>query len=219
MAGVNLLDRLKDAEKVEKAAPKDPKAKFTLDPSGKLTQENKQALTLFLLGLVIVFGSNLLLNDWNARKIQALQLEASELDQAMEVERKRSAQLKEVKMEADSYQARIDDLNTKLATVTALGENRNFLVRAIDFIVQEMPKTIWISEVKLDLATEGTLQLTGGSTTMQVVAEYMQKLQPGIFFNSWNLVETKMEEVKPVEGSRLPIQTKTFQISAKAVPP
>jgi hypothetical protein len=102
----------------------------------------------------------------------------------------------------------------------------------VDFVVQEMPHNIWIRDVKVNLVDDQAFTLTGNALTMQVVGDFLQKLQPGSFFNSWSLVETRKlepsksgspnEAVNPEEKDLarfLPPDSKSFEITAKVVTP
>lgn len=218
MAGINLLERL-NTTATGPISVKEPTTKIVdIDGSGStLSAENRQALMLFLLGLGLIFGSNFLIEDYTRRRVLAQQEEVAVLEQKMQLERKRANDLKDIKAEADRYQSTIDDLLAKLKKVESLGENRNFLVRAIDFVVQEMPKTIWISDVKINVIDSLSMTLKGRATKLQEVSMYMQKLQPGSFFTNWSLLETRREENKDV--AKGPVDAKAFEITAKVVGP
>ncbi len=150
---------------------------------------------------------------------------------------KLSTEIKATKTKIDSYQTYIKDaenydkqkadLRRKLDMFNTTVKNRDFLVKIVDFAVLNMPRSIWLDEMKADLSTK-EFTLKGNGMSLADVADYMKKLEGAVFYPTWELKETAESQARSATNSRSLSVTdkkktrsvdgsKRFELTAKVV--
>ncbi len=244
MAGINLVDQLNkprgrhgtEAEGYESASEGGGlfarlRASAGAGSSEGFSSEDSAYLLRFLLGIGLIFGGRYLVENYTHRIQAELQAQVNEHQQQIAAEANKLRGLQGIRAELDDYERQMGELRRKLELIQSVGRNRNLVVRAIDYAITEMPESLWLKSVEIAVGTEGRIDLNGYALTHQIISEYARRLEGGVFFPSWNLVETISEETasRPTLGGTITsgagttpssqmIGAKRFSLNAKVLP-
>jgi len=227
MGGINLVDQLKNSggDTYANAPISDgggmsmSKMSFSTDDFGK---EDLLRLILILVGLGLVWGAKYFVQDYGAKQIEENRVQIAKLDTEITSIQNKLGTLKELKAEEEAFVVKLAELQKKMDLVENTGRHRNLLVRMIDFIVNEMPSSIWLTGINADVGLEAKIDLFGNATSMQLVSEFMKRLEGAVFFPNWNLVETVNVPATAASDGRTrvgPSESKSFTIGAKVIKP
>lgn len=203
MSGINLVKKLKDykAGGSNQVAPKKPgfKLDFSFGNSGgestpEVSSKDKVLFFLFLVGAGLGYYATIYGKEYTDRITIQKQSEIAAFDAKIASEKSKLQTLKGLAQEADAYEKQMQDLQRKLAVIESLGKNRNLAVRMVDFIVSEMPNNVWLNKMTLDTKIESKVEISGNAMSLQVVSEFMKRLEGAVFFPSWQLIETQKQE-------------------------
>jgi|GEM_PF-1096948 len=180
-------------------------------------------LVLALVGIAGFFGIRYFADDYKARQEAELQAQVAELDQQIASEKRKLEGLKSFRAEAEAYDKQMAELQRKIELVESASKGRNLVIRMVDFVVTEMPPTIWLGRLTVETATKNEIDITGSALNLQIVSEYVKRLEGAVFFPKWQLKETVAEAgnsgTNAAGGRAVPMpDTKKFQVSAKVVP-
>ncbi len=235
MPGVNLVDQLKrdhDEQGQEQDGLELPKRsffdapifdRFRRSPETEDVDDGyvKKRLLLMVIAAGIIFGARHYVIDELKNKIVVLETESTELTKKIEAEKKRSAELAEIRNEMIDFDRQVAQLRERLAAIRSVGKNRNLIVRMMDYLISEMPQRVWISDIELGRTTK--VKMKGTAVTLQIVSEYIKRLQGAIFFPEWTLKkatgDSRRQAQKPVQGIEVPADVKDFELEAKVVEP
>ncbi|MBS1982783.1 MAG: PilN domain-containing protein [Bdellovibrionales bacterium] len=228
MAGVNLVKRLKERKTGVGPGAGSRGKLFGMDMptfSGGSSIEISSGDRIRILLMVASIGAGFFMRsfvrDFTSRKEAALRVEVNKLDQQIAEEKKKLDALKGLAQEADAYERQMAELQRKLAIIESLGKNRNLAVRMVDFIVSEMPSNIWLAKMNLDTRTEQKVEVLGNATSLQLVSEFMRRLEGAVFFPRWQLVETSSRDASTAsdpKANKGPSDVRSFSLNAKVVP-
>jgi hypothetical protein len=224
MAGINLADQIKASKANTSVSSAPSNAKPFSMPSFKTEFQAEDRIRVFIMlfGLVSIFAAKYYVKDYTDRLTQQKEAEVSQLETSIIAERQKLNSLKDIAAEADTYNKRIEELRQKVNLVDSLSRNRNFLVRMLDFTVSEMPSPLWLRKIQVDISADGKIDLAGYATSLQLVGEYVKRLEGAVFFPSWSVVETESEQSTVLtsssgKGIPIPPDSKRFSLTAKVV--
>lgn len=194
------------------------------------SREDTVRVVLAIIGIAGLFGMRYFVEDYTAKQQVELDAQVSQLDQQIAAENKKFNSLKGLKAEAEAYDKQMAELQRKLELVESVSKNRNLVVRMTDFLVTEMPPSIWLGKLNLEAGDKNEVEINGGALNLQIVSEYVKRLEGAVFFPKWQLKETVADaSAGPGSGAQqskgtvktapVPRDTKRFQISAKVVAP
>lgn len=228
MAGINLIKRLKEQKSGAKMSS--PSGGFGGFGGGSsslgseasdVSSGDKLKIVLMLLLWAGAYYGRVYKDQRISELETAKKNEIAAVDQLVSAEKSKMTALKSLAQEAEAYERQMAELQRKLTVIESLGKNKNLAVRMVDFIVSEMPANVWLQKMNLDTKLESKVDLQGNATSMQVVSEFMKRLEGAVFFPSWQLVETKKEETAlsgdPKKKEAIP-ESRSFQLNAKVVP-
>lgn len=229
MAGINLLKQLKNRPKDEFVGS-EPSVDLGAGDrfqgaelsTSEFQREDFIRLLLICIGVGLIYGGKFLVRDYTGKITQEKQAVVARMDTEIAELNQKLTALKDLQGEQDAFDKRVQELQKKLDLVESVSRNRNLAVRMVDFAVTEMPSPVWLSRIYLDLSNDGRIELSGRSTSMQLVSEYLKRLEGAVFFPAWQLIETQNEAVSAdanSTGGVTPRDTKRFGISAKVVKP
>jgi len=235
MAGINLLKQARNLRKgggdgggssVSQVEPERESllSRFSRSTSDSWTKEDTLRLIFFCVGIALIPGGRKLVADYTGRITADLQAQVADVEGKIAAENRKLRDLAEIKKEAESYDARYAELQAKFKAVDDVSRNRNLVVRMVDFVVQEMPPTIWLSRVTVDLVSNKKIDIFGNAMSLQLVGEFVKQLEGAVFFPVWSLVETTSEAgTVPTAAAKtsltVPVDSKKFSISADVVRP
>ncbi len=109
---------------------------------------------------------------------------------------------------------RISEIRSKIALINRIkNSNRDKVVRMVDYIVNQMPEPIWISELRLEAKAGSEVQLRGYSITPQTISGFFTKLENGVFFSNWQLLDASREKLQ--RGDRKELEASRFELRAQ----
>ncbi len=235
MAGINLAKQIKNRPTQDySAAPSmnsapDSASTYSEGGMGEFGREEIIRLIMVLVGVGIIYGAKFAVTDYTQRITDEKQAVINKIAAEVSAEQAKLASLKDLQAEEEAFNKRVEELQKKLDLVESVSRNRNTLVRMVDFAVTEMPRSVWLSQISVDLGEASRIELQGRSTTMQLVSEYLKRLEGAVFFPDWQLVETEnlnaagASAAPPttgvVDAKAIPQDAKRFTISAKTVKP
>ncbi len=214
MAGVNLLKQIRTETTVEQTA---------ISTGGGALSEigiaDKIRLLLFVAGFVGFFGVRGYVSDtYLPAKLEAPNAEIAELGSKLAAVNAKKSQLTDLEKELQDNEARISELKGKIAVINRIkNSNRDKIVRMIDYIVTQMPEPIWITEVKVEAKAGSDVALKGYSMNHQTISAFFTKLENGVFFSQWQLVEATREKIKrdsnkEFDASRFELRAQTTEV-------
>lgn len=224
--------------------------KFT-EGGAALDERERLLLVLFLVGIGSIFGTRTYLSTFYfpGREEEIRNQIAAEDAKIAEINNKLKA-FDAIKNDIASFDQNMAQVREKLNLIESVQKGRNSIVRMIDFVVGEMPDGVWLANIKIDNSAGvqgaagampqpntgpmgsdgpslGSVAVRGSALTLQLVSEFMKRLEGAIFFPKWNLVETRDEtsSASPLPGfggagnaaQQRPIEAKSFEINAKVV--
>jgi Tfp pilus assembly protein PilN len=214
MAGVNLLKQIRTETVVEQTA--------VSSGGGALSEigiADKIRLGLFVAGLVGFFAVRGYVNDsYLPAKLEAPNAEIAELGSKLAAINSKKSQLTDLEKELQENDTRINELKGKIAVINRIkNSNRDKIVRMIDYIVTQMPEPIWITEVKVEAKPGSDVALKGYSMNHQTISAFFTKLENGVFFSKWQLMEATREKVKrdnakEFDASRFELRAQTSEV-------
>jgi hypothetical protein len=106
--------------------------------------------------------------------------------------------------------------------VEAVQQNRNSLIRMVDFVVSQMPNDVWMRKLEVDIQQgpnnpESKISVLGSAITLQAVSEFLKKLENAVFFPTWDLTQTQSVSGATSGNSTDPPDSKTFEITSRIV--
>jgi Tfp pilus assembly protein PilN len=193
-------------------------------------REDTLRLLLVLLALGAHFGSRYFLDDYKMRLEGEVQAQIGEIEQQIANENRKLEGLRSLQAEAEAYDKQMGELRRKLELVESVSKNRNLIVRMVDFVVTEMPPAIWLGKLQVETGEKNEIDIAGSALNLQIVSEFMKRLEGAVFFPRWTLKETTVDTsganaagVPSVGGGAKanlpPPESKRFQINATVVPP
>lgn len=223
MAGINLIRKIRDRRSgAGNAAPKKPGIDLSAigaslsGGASEMSPADGIRILLFVGAGALAYMSPDFVTNYTQPIEQEKRQQVAQVDQQIAAERRKMDALKGLAAEADAFEKQLQELKRKLAIIEGLGKNRNLAVRMVDFIVSEMPGNAWLTRVTLDTRQDPKVELTGNATTMQVVSEFMKRLEGAVFFPRWQLIDTsKAEGGATAKG---PPDAKGFSMNARVVP-
>ncbi len=226
MAGVNLLKELERHKKTAggagDAASSGGGGRFSFLSSGgsriDLTSAEKGKLAILALALVIHFVGGAQLQSYIKRVTDGKNAEIAQLDSQIAAEKSKLARLSQIQEEIKRFEAQMADIQRKLQVVETVQYNRNAALRMVDLVISEMPETMWLR--KVDLNIEGgvgptsKLALDGSATSNQVISSYMKRMETSAFFSNWQLQGTQRQTATANSGTREPPLSNSFTLTA-----
>ncbi len=225
--------------------------KFT-ESGAALDQREKLLLVLFLLGIGSIFGTQQYLSVFyfpsreEEVKTQIAQEEAKIADVAQKLKAFDS-----IKSDIATFETSMAQVREKLNIIESVQKGRNSIVRMVDFVISEMPDGVWLTNIKIENQTGpsnigggapsltpppnatgdgpsiGNVQVRGSALSLQLVSEFIKRLEGAIFFPKWILVETRddasggvpqgLPGQTPAGQVLKPFDAKSFEINAKVV--
>jgi Tfp pilus assembly protein PilN len=191
---------------------------------GGLTLEarEKTMLMLGLLGIASIFGGRYYVTDVMIPPLRKnLTDRVEQINTDIAAERNKLAQFDSIKNEIDQYDKQMAELRTKLQLIESVQKNRNSIVRMVDFVITELPENVWLSDVSVDISTKtgagmGKVDLSGKALSMQLVSEFVKRLEGAVFFPRWDLAETVSSQETGGSGANVKsYESKSFKISAE----
>lgn len=228
--GINLLDHIDEeftsSELVDDSAISEaPKKRFSFSfgssGAGMDTREQIRLLFTLLLAAGAYFGPHYyeetLLEQSNAKRQELSALQAN-----VKKQEGLASELKAIREEMVEYDKRMDELRRKTKKVHSLNDNRNFIVRSVDFFVSQMPQDVWLSSLEIERGDGGTIIAEGFSSDLQSVSDFMKTLESAVFYPTW-ILESTSHESSGTQGDDSKISTprdvKRFRIRANIVEP
>lgn len=227
MAGINFADQLKESTRAGATNAGSPGRFDSGGPSFDFESHDKGRLLILVLGIASIFGAKYYARTHAENIARDKENEIAQYEVTIGTEKQKLASLKDIAAEAETYNKRLDELQQKIGLVESVSNNRNLLVRMIDFTVSEMPGSLWLSKVNVDSGADSKIELTGYAMSLQLVGEFLKRLEGAVFFPSWNLVETE----SPGAGAAAPDpnrngkpigivpESKRFTLNARVVRP
>ncbi len=217
MAGINLLDQLKGKKVKESSSISSSSGlKFSLPSSS--SDDIKHIVQLIILGSIF-FGIYYYANEEGDKQASVLRSESEAIQQKLASAGRKKSQMRSIGEEMKGYQSRMDELRSKDAAVRELENNRNYLVRALDYVAIEMPRALWFTEISGG-KEDAQMTFSGYAFDAQAVSEFIQKLESSVYFPTTTLqrLETVVgSDIKESTGSAvsIPANSRRFSISAK----
>ena len=210
MAGVNLLKQVRSEEVVEQSAVSSAGGAFS-----EISVGDKIRLLLFVGGFVVFYGVRGYITDsYLPSKLEEPNAEIARIAGELSAVNAKKAQLAELEKELQENENRITELKNKIAIVNRIkNSNRDKVVRMVDYIVNQMPEPIWISDMKVDAKAGSEVELNGFSMNHQTISAFFTKLENGVFFSQWQLVDATREKVK--SGADKEFDASRFQLRAQ----
>jgi Tfp pilus assembly protein PilN len=210
MAGVNLLKQVRNDTVVEQAAVSSGGGALS-----ELSSLEKMRLLLFLGGFVAFFGiRNYMADTYFPSKLEEPQAEIARIGEQLAAVNAKKSQLSELEKELQDNETRITELKNKIAVINRIkNSNRDKVVRMVDYIVNQMPDPVWIADLKVDAKAGSEVELNGYSMNHQTISAFFSKLENGVFFSNWQLVDATREKIK-VESTK-EIDASRFQLKAQ----
>ncbi|NCN27895.1 PilN domain-containing protein [bacterium] len=235
-SGVNLMDQLaddfqpsnSDSESVVRdfdnsSDDQGGGGRFSVGSGLDKREQARFALTL-VLAAAAYFGPQYYQSTL-MEKLQMKQQELQAIQAKVSEEQQKKTVLASIREEMLEFDKRMDELKRKIAKVNNLNDNRNLLVRGIDFLVTEMPQEIWLSKIDAKRGSGGSISVEGYAKDLQTVSRFMKKLESAVFFPTWLLEETSHEDKGSEAGAAtskeisIPRDVKKFNIRAKLEEP
>jgi len=193
MAGVNLLKQVRSEQVVEQSAVSAGGASLA-----DISASDKIKLVLFAVGLGGFFLIRGYVSDtYLPAKLEAPQAQVAEISQQIAATNAKKSQLTELEKELQENETRITELRNKIAVINRIkNSNRDKVVRMVDYIVNQMPEPIWISELKVEAKAGSDVDLKGYSVNHQTISAFFSRLENGVFFAQWQLIDATREKVK-----------------------
>jgi len=214
MAGVNLLKQIRTETAVEQTA--------VVSGGGALSEIgllDKIRLGLLVAGAVGFFAVRGYVADvYLPAKLEAPNAEIAALGAKLSAVNSKKSQLTDLEKELQENDTRINELKGKIAVINRIkNSNRDKIVRMIDYIVTQMPEPIWITEIKVEAKSGSEIALKGYSMNHQTISAFFSKLENGVFFSKWQLVEAtrekvKRENTKEFDASRFELRAQTTEV-------
>jgi Tfp pilus assembly protein PilN len=225
--------------------------------TGKLDSKEKLLLSLFIFGILSIFGTRAYLSEFYFPSQEVVvQNEIAALDSKMNEVRTKLSAFDSVKNDIDSYEKKMAEVREKLTVIESVQKGRNAIVRMVDFIINEMPSALWLSQIKVETFFEkinstlppatgggaapggaapgttadnsiGTVSVKGQALSLQLVSEFLKRLEGAVFFPKWTLVETREDSsggvglaaaaAGAIRSTDVPLEKKSFEINAKVM--
>ncbi|MEO5667278.1 MAG: PilN domain-containing protein [Bdellovibrionota bacterium] len=210
MAGVNLLKQIRDEEVVEQTAVASVGGALS-----EISSLDKIRLGLFGVGFLALFLIRGYVADtYLPAKLEAPNAEIAELAAKLTATNAKKAQLSELEKELKENETRITELKTKIGVINRIkNSNRDKVVRMTDYIVTQMPDPIWISELQVEAKSGSVVDFKGYSMNHQTISTFFSKLENGVFFSKWELVEATREKVK--DAANHDFEASKFELKAQ----
>ena len=169
----------------------------------KRAADLRESIGLLVLGLVVITGGVIFLND----QIQEQLVNARAAVQQLESD---IARYKPQEAQVAEFRKKKSDLEDKLEVIKGLDRARSGPVRMFDELASQTPERLWLTS----LSTEaGRVRLKGSSLDNGVVADFLRALNGSQYFGNVDLLKTGGGT--PVNG----VQLVQFEISADLVTP
>jgi Tfp pilus assembly protein PilN len=225
MPGVNLIPKLTTFVPANEAALDGDVSGGLLDGGGSLDLSGAEKVRLLLAGLglaAIPLGGQYI--DGMMQEIaNQKQAEIAQMDTKIQEERNKLAGLSGLQEQIASYDQQMRVLQEKLQLVEAVQQNRNSLIRMVDFVVSQLPNEVWMRRLEVNIQQgvgnpDSKISVAGSALTLQSVSEFLKKLENAVFFPSWDLTQTQSA---PSGGGAAPgtdpLDAKTFEITSRIV--
>lgn len=142
----------------------------------------------YVASLVACVGIFFMMQTSINGKIDSLQAESSKLEAQL-------AKLQETTKEVKDLDKKRAELNDKLVVIATLKRSKVGPVRILDDLNTSLPDRAWVTEVK---EASGSLRILGFALDSPTIASFMKDLATSDYFNSVDLVETKIVDMKGV---------------------
>ncbi len=218
MAGINIAGKVKNTNVSEQ--PINISISGIRSASLSLDAADRVRIILFVVGIASIHFTKVAVEDMVAKKQAVLVEISTQKDQEIANQNRKIKELQSIKTEADQFDNVLAEVKRKLNLAESVGRDRNFVIRAVDFVVQQMPAKVWMKSILLDVSNDKKLYIEGAATAMQPVSDFLFKLQPGSFFANWELEETLNFTNAATAGSKTgPLEYKNFKIKATVSEP
>jgi Tfp pilus assembly protein PilN len=209
MAGVNLLKQLAEDQAAEEVAVSSSGAAFA-----DLSSYEKTKLVLILVGFFVFYFGRAYFNEtYLPSKLHEPEAQIAQLDQEIASESAKREQLASLEREAQETEERSNEIRQRIAVITRIkNSNRDKVLRMVDYIINQLPDPVWVSEMQVLASVGSELNLRGFSTNYQNISSFFAKLEGGVFFNNWELVETSRQKTTGLDGRE--IDASIFQLKA-----
>lgn len=235
MAGINIAKKLRGSggggAKADAVIIEESSSRFSLSSLAgggvSLDASDRVRIVLFVVGIAAIYFTKITVEDLVVKKQAEIVAVSQQKDQEIAKYNRKLKELQSIKAEADEFDNVMAEVQRKLNLAESVGRDRNFLVRAVDFIIQQMPPKVWMKSIMVDVTNEKKLSIEGASLQMQTVSDFLFKLQPGSFFSNWELEETQAVSETASSSStlldtgapRTPLDYKNFKIKAMVTEP
>ncbi len=203
----------------------------------ELSTSEKTRLALSLLGVLSLYFGPLIVESHERDLQAAKQREIAVVDQDIQTEKTKLSGLSGIRSQIADYESQMKVLQEKLSIVESVQKNKNSLVRMVDFVTSQMPENVWFSKLNVSIekgaGNDGSkFEILGSALTLQVVSEFMKRLENAVFFPTWDLIETENKSNSTVaeqpanefgsvstkvKTTDEPSEFKSFQMSARIV--
>jgi Tfp pilus assembly protein PilN len=213
MAGINLIEQLKQRENTQAAdaaiLENGPSIFERLGLGGGtgggegLGMMAKIQLLLMILGIAAVpMGRDWLQTSYLPPKLEAPQAELEKVRREIKAKEAQKARIAAIEAELNQFDQQVADIKAKIDKIRLIREgNRDRIVRMVDYIVTQMPEPVWISSLTLSSTPGGQVQLMGRSMNYQNISTFVNRLQSGAFFPTWELEDSTREMMKRADGA------------------
>ncbi len=232
MAGINLIRQIDKAAAAPSGGTVEIVSEDRESPFKALSvslddfsPQDYARLALLIFGLILVWVTPRAVDFVTEKLMVEQRAEIQKIDEKITVAETKLGALKDLKAEEDDFVKKTAEIQKKLDLVDSVGKNRNLMVRMIDYVVNEMPSSLWLTQINVGIegekSVDGKIDLFGNAISMQLVSEFMKRLEGAVFFPNWQLIETENQLAIPSgnKKSKGPAESKSFAISAKVLKP
>jgi len=220
MSGINLLKRLKEkqdlsGEPLEEDEGAPPALSLAYD------DDKKKRAIILAVAILAIFGMRFGMGQYTQNEMMKLNQKKTVVAVKLQKAEKKLAEVKVFTDQAKVYEIQMNEIQRKIDVIASISLKRNLLLRMLDYVVREMPETVWLSEVMIRPATQGSgaVEITGYADKLQMVSEFMQRLEGGVFFPNWILQESTGVDPKTLfeKNANIPLEAKKFIIKAEVM--
>jgi type IV pilus assembly protein PilN len=158
---------------------------------------------MFVVGLLLLFGVDLLILD----EIQTLFITQENNRKTIEALNEQLGEIKEINDRKALAQARLEKIRQ-------LSNEQTITIHLLDELTRLIPEQVWLTKMETQ---KDLLILTGLSTSIALVADFMRQLETSPYFA--NIVLSKVAHQEEKERKEQKSKIKSFSLSLKFAMP
>lgn len=215
MAGINLLKQLKSEDiPVEVETASAAASSFQLDD---LKASEKIRLLLIVGGFFIYyFGTGWFTGTYLPGELVEPQQKLNSIQQQIAATQSKLNELSELEKFIEEHNREIQELKSRIRALEEIKEGqRDRAVRMVDYIVNQLPEPVWITNLQVGSNPGEQILLQGFSRNYQNISAFFSKLEKGVYFGGWELISTQREDYTIDESTK--IRASQFELRASAV--